>query len=187
MDKKAVFWKVCLSEFPQLKTELNALLPNFIECIDNGLIRPFNKQCAKFFERNNPTWGRYDKWLADDERIIPSRNEEEDCLPDYYEMGELFAHRLMHTYYVQGRKLRLLDNVCDRPYWQLITVEDGQECSGCRDDPKLPLHWQSQYWQHKEIPCQWLFCRSRIMALSEYDILKHYGNGFLEILKNTHP
>lgn len=185
MDKEAVFWELSLSEFPQLKIELDALLPKFIECIDNGLIRPFNKQCAEFFERNNPTWARYDKWLAYYEKITPSQNnEEDDWQSDYYEMGELLAHRLFHAYYARLRREQFLDSIDNRPYWQLVTIKDGCECPECKDDPVAPSHWQSAYWQNKKLPCEWLFCRSRIMALTEDDVVKMFGHGMLRVLKN---
>lgn len=162
-----VFWKVCLDDFPDQREALAALLPMAVKAID-GKVRPFYRACADFLDATKAPWPRYDRWLNYRQRQDPRKPEfdgnELIASSSYREAGEFLAQRIIHAFYMAERRQRFAQNAGDRPYWKLVS---GDGCPGCEDDPRIPLHWQSEYWKSKQLPCEWLGCKSRITALTE--------------------
>jgi hypothetical protein len=164
-----VFWKVCLADFPGHTDQLSGLLPAAIRAIEDGKDREFNRACRRFLEDGAIPWPRYDiyrnHWSTQAPNLIDEDEEdgEVETVRDNREAGELLAHRIIMSVYAEQRRQRLTSNVADRPYWKLVSTEG---CPGCMNDPHAPQHWQSDFWQNKVVPCEWLGCKSRVMALT---------------------
>jgi hypothetical protein len=162
-----VFWRIC-ADFPGHEATLEPVLQQLLRVLDGKQMRWLEKVCREFFETTGSPWSRYDAWLAaqgqPDLRTPDIEDEEEISAPSYREAGELLAHRLVMACQMSARRQRYFENVRDRPYWALVA--DG-DCPGCKDESTAPLHWNSAYWQKKQLPCEWLGCRSRMRALTE--------------------
>lgn len=157
-----VFWEVCTEDFPGHIDQLRQAASG-IEIIDDGNPRSTTRICEQLMEQVRPPWPRYDRFLAYRELPDP-RIETEDEYASHYEAGELLAHRITMTFYTQRQKSQFLVQVDTRPYWSL-SKDDA--CPGCASDPDVPLHWQDAYWQRKQIPCEWLGCRSSIRTFTK--------------------
>lgn len=163
-----VFWRVCKPDFPQQTAQLLRLLGGLLGHLQGQVdARAFRLRCRHFFEETGVRWPRYDAWVHEQGREPRYEYDEDaDEGPDYREMGELLAHRLVMAYNSETRRQRYLDNVADRPVWQLVAIEDGRTPAECLAEARSLHHCQSSYWRDKQLPCEKLFCRCRVMALT---------------------
>lgn len=134
-------------------------------------MRLLEKECRRFFEENEPSWPRYDAYVAyygeTDPRLPVHEDGEEVEGADYREAGELLAHRIVMVFYAEKCRLRYLENVDNRPLWQLAVIKDGRAYPECLKEASVIQRFDSAYWRQKKLPCERLFCRCRIQALTE--------------------
>lgn len=166
-----MFWRVCRPDFPehtdQLRRLLNGLLGHLQGQVDQ---RAFRLRCRHFFEETGVRWPRYDAWVRGQGREPRYEYDEDaDEGPDHREMGELLAHRLTMAVYAEEERRRLEDNIADRPVWRLVAIDDGRTPPQCMAEGRRLHHARSAYWRAKQLPCEQLFCRCRIAALTVRD------------------
>ncbi len=131
-------------------------------------MRAFERAGQAFFQRGSVTWPRYERHrqAADPPERGLNPGEEDEPGPDYREMGRLLAHRIVTSYYMEGRLARLRDNIDSRPVWRLQPVGDGRTPPECIRESEQAHHWRSAYWTNKVLPCERLECRCRIAAMT---------------------
>lgn len=174
-----VFWQICEEDFPAQREQFKALYLPGLDVVNGKSIRPLNKACDGFFTATKAGWPRYDAYLAywneADPRIEPDEDEEE---PDDYAMppGELLAHRIVMGFYAERTRLRYLENTDDRPFWRLSVLDDGRAYQDCFQEATPVQRFDSAYWQQKKLPCERLFCRCDMQALTEAEAVACSGS-----------
>lgn len=90
----------------------------------------------------------------------------------YSEMAELLAHRVTMKAHWQHRRDQMLEITNHLPYWMFSAVDDDRTPEPCRKiDGTVRLH-SDAFWQTHYPPCEHLFCRCSVIALSERDVQK---------------
>lgn len=163
-----IFWQVCQEDFAGHTEELRPLLTAGIKLIQGDLHRGqrgYDAMCRDFFRKTQAAWPRY---LAHDaDRACGEATDSEDNEgPDYVEMGQLLAQRIVMAYYREQRMRRFADNAEDRPVWRLVAVEDGRAHPDCIAASREVHHWQSEFWRVRRAVCARLDCRCSIQALT---------------------
>ena len=163
------FWRVCYPDFPQHIEPLRAVLVAAWKHLQGKLPRGqrgLNQCCADLFEQQRPSWARYDAYLVE-WPPTPDPFPEDDAAPepDFREMGELLAQRIIGAFYAE--RWRRSDTPSeDRPVWRLQPVGDGRTPAACIRESRELHHWQSTWWREKTLPCERLDCRCRIVAMT---------------------
>lgn len=172
---KSTFWQVCLADFPEHVEALRPLYAPGLAHVEGRLAkgqRAYDKMCAAFFERTDARWPRYDAhlayWASRSAPVTSTHVDDDDepAGPDTREMGELLAHRIVAAFYEEARKRRCEENAADRPVWRLVAIEDGSTPPECIAESRQLHHWQSPYWRQKKLPCEHLFCRCLMTAMT---------------------
>lgn len=169
-----VFWGICTEEFPAHIDQLRKAAGD-VQLDENSLSDPrFMKRfCRELLMQVQAPWPRYERFLAHHNllHLLTPLLKGESCpeVFEQFEPGSLLSHRAAMSFYSQRKIVLLIDNADHRPYWAL---DRDDACPGCLDDSNEPVHWQSTYWQHKQVPCEWLRCRSGIRAFTERDMIR---------------
>lgn len=172
-----IFWQVCQEDFPGHTEALRPLLAAGLKLIEGDLHRGqrgYDAKCRDFFRATQAAWPRYEAHRAEWARLAPAPDVDDEelddidgsPLPNYAEMGELLAHRIVMAYYREQRIRRYSGNVVDRPVWRLVAIEDGRTHPDCIAASRQVHHWQSEFWLARRGICPRLFCRCRIQALT---------------------
>lgn len=91
-------------------------------------------------------------------------DEEEDCGIDLREAGRVLVHWITMSYYARTRRSRMLGNVADRPYWQLVSSVCIYPAHVKADGT---MHrYDDAFWTDRQIPGDRLECKCRIRALT---------------------
>lgn len=154
-----VFWRVCLVDFPDQHLALTSLFPVGANAIEGKAPRQFDRACRQFFETSRVRWPRYEAYLTGKGKPLPVEDEENDEWPDYREMGELLAHRIITAYINTEKRRKFLECPETAPYWRLRVIEDGRTPPECLAEAKASRHYTDLYWQDKQLPCERLDCR----------------------------
>lgn len=169
-----VFWRICEEDFLQHREAFSKLFQPGLNVVNGQPIRHFDRLCSWFFSENKVDWPRYDAYLAywneADPRIEPDDDED---VPDDYAMppGKLLAHRIVMAFYAERRQIKHLENIGDRPVWRLSVLEDGRSYPECVNESQVAQRFDSDYWKHKRLPCDRLYCRCQVNALTEKEYL----------------
>jgi len=142
-----------------------------VACLITGemSLRKTEQRASQFLADHQVHWQRFalhTRWL---ELQFPRQKpqwdgEEEDCGIDLREAGRVLVQWITASYNSRTRRSRLLGNVADRPFWQLVST-------GCL----YPAHvkadgtmhrYDDAFWTERQIPGDRLECKCRIRALT---------------------
>lgn len=166
---EAIFWDICLGDFMEHREALATILPAGLNAVAGKAPRQFERLCEQFFADHVKRWQRYEDYLTYWGRSLPVENEEEDEWPDYKEMGELLAHRIVMAYMNAEKHQKHLASVDLFPYWRLRVIADGRTPPECLAEAQASRHYTDPYWQAKQLPCERLDCRCSISSSAHPD------------------
>lgn len=135
--------------------------------------RAAEQRAFLFLSGHQVHWQRFalhTRWLElqSPRKSPPWDDEEEDCGIDLHEAGRVLIQWITTSYYARTRRRRMLGNVGDRPYWQLVS-------GGCIYTAHLKAdgttrRWDDAFWSARQVPGDRLECKCRVRALTEHEV-----------------
>lgn len=120
-----VMGTIAREDFPHASDTFMALMPAAQAHLAGGPAKPFKLACLWFVQAHGQAWKRYALfkryWALQQPKPPAEDDDEEPAGLDFNEMRDLLYRRI--TFSVAGLQnhRRALENVADRPHWQLIS------------------------------------------------------------------
>lgn len=139
----------------------------------DGNSRLARKALYPLFATHDATWERYRSQRPQD----AGDDDEESDVPTYSmrEMVELFEQRVTAMYYAKRRQRLFLEAADVAPYWALVAIDDGRTPEECVRLAGVVRRFDDPYWEAYPVPCESVFCRCRMRALTEIEVSKLDG------------